>query len=217
MDNPHAEPRLETIDLVLAANEERVLSIHGTFYDIQEATGAIQVKIEGQYGARMEKGLGYAAPQGQGYTRLHIQDLSGAPNTVRVAYGEGEFHDRRTTVSGSVSISGAVTLGGTLPAFAAVPTVKASVAANIDDAADVALNNGAETSLGAAPAGTRERIIVANPANTVNIRIGKTGQVGAARGALLQPGQSMTIGGSATVYAYAAAAAQSVSQAFVVD
>lgn len=206
----HINPRLETLDLVLAANEARPLQIHGSFFDVVEATAAVEIKIEGQYGARMEKGLGYEAPAGQGFVRLIVRDLSGAPNTVRIAYGEGAFHDRRTNISGSVSIGGALPAGTN-------SIGKLNVPASVDDAADVALNNGAETSLGAAPANTRERIVVSNAANTVAIRIGKTGTVGAARGVELQPGQSITLNTSGTPFAFAAAAGQTVSQTFVVD
>lgn len=203
-------PRLETAPLQLAANETRVLALDGDFFDVVEATGAIEVAIDGVYVARLEKGLGWEAPLGQqGFTRLHVRDLTGAPNTVRIAYGVGAFHDRRTNISGSVSLSGALPAGTNSIGRLNSP-------ASVDDAADVALNNGAETSLGAAPANTKYRVIVADPANTVDIRIGKTGQVGAARGALLQPGATLTIEGTATPYAYAGAAGQKVSQLFVV-
>lgn len=81
----------------------------------------------------------------------------------------------------------------------------------IDDAADVTLNNGSETSIVGSDSTRREAIITADPANTVNIRIGKTGQVGASRGALLQPGQSITLATTAAIYGYAAATSQVVS------
>lgn len=81
----------------------------------------------------------------------------------------------------------------------------------IDDLADITLNNGSETSLVAVDATRVEAIIVADPANTVAIRIGKTGQVGASRGAKLQPGQSITLNTSAAIYGYAGAASQVVS------
>ena len=81
----------------------------------------------------------------------------------------------------------------------------------IDDLADITLNNGSETSLVAVDTTRVEAIIVAGTANTVAIRIGKTGQVGAARGAALQPGQSITLNTSAAIYGYASAASQTVS------
>lgn len=81
----------------------------------------------------------------------------------------------------------------------------------IDDLADITLNNGSETSLVAVDTTRVEAIIVAGTTNTVAIRIGKTGQVGAARGAALQPGQSITLNTSAAIYGYAGAASQTVS------
>lgn len=97
--------------------------------------------------------------------------------------------------------------------FSATP----SKSANIDDAADITLNNGAETTIVAANATTREVIIVADPANTLSIRIGKTAQVGAARGALLGPGASLTLTTSAQICGWATAAGQKVSILIVKD
>lgn len=220
-------PRLQTVDLVLAANEERVLALDADFFDVQEATGAVEVKLDGQYAARLEKGLGWEAPRDErGFARLHVRDVSGAPNTVRIAYGVGAFHDRRTTVSGAVSLAGAIPAGNNNIGDVDVASIaagtnsigKLNTPASVDDAADITLNNGSQTSLGAAPAGTRFRVIVADPANTVDIRIGAMGGgLSATRGALLQPGQSITLNTSATVGAFAAAAGQKISQAFVVD
>lgn len=193
---PQQSPRLYTFDLVLTANQRVTLPLHSEFLYIQEATGAINVYVGSDNNkARLAAGLQYRCPPGQAFERFDIEDASGAGNTIRISYGFGEFEDNRLTLSGGVTI--------------AVP-------ANIDDAADVTLNNGAETSLGAAPANTKTRMIVADPANTVNIRIGKTGQVGAARGALLQPGQSMVLDGSMTPFGFAGAAGQKVSQLFLV-
>lgn len=197
-ENPHKEPRLETVQIVLPASGRTTLAVHGAFVHILAATGEFNLYINNNTrAARLAQGLKYRAPEGYAFTVLTFEDLTGAANTIRFAYGEGDFIDDRTSIGGPIA-------------------TQEVVAANIDDAADVALNNGAETGLGAAPANARARIIVADPANTVNIRIGKTGQVAAARGALLQPGQSLVWPGSAQPFAFAGAAGQSVSQAFLV-
>lgn len=204
-DNPHIDPRLETLDLILAASGRATLAVHGSFVHVLAATGEFNLYINNSTrAARLNQSLKYRAPAGKGFTVLTFEDLTGAQNTIRIAYGEGDFFDDRTSISGGVAISGTV-------------ATQEAVPANVDDAADVTLNNGAETALGAAPANTRARVVVADPANTVNIRLGKTGQVGAARGALLQPGQSLIWPGSAQLYAYAAAAGQKVSQSFLVE
>jgi hypothetical protein len=194
------EPRAETVKIPLGASARVTQWLVGGFFTIVEATGDVNVYVEGRYKLQLAKGMGYRAAPGQQFSRLDFEDASGAANTVEIIYGAGDIADNRSTISGAVDIS-----GGSL-----------DVPAGIDDAADVALNNAAETSLGDAPDGTVERIVVSDPVNTENIRIGKTGQVGAARGVLLQPGQSITISGSATPYAYAGAAGQKVSQVFVV-
>ena len=88
--------------------------------------------------------------------------------------------------------------------------------ANVDDAADITLTSGAETTLGAAPAGATARLLSSKAANTVNIRIGKTGQVGASRGLELVPGAAVVWPGTATLYGYAGSTGQIVTQSFVV-
>lgn len=92
-----------------------------------------------------------------------------------------------------------------------------SKSATIDDLADVTLNNGSETSLVGSDNTRREAIIVASVTNTVAIRIGKTGQVGAARGAALLPGQSIVLSTTAAIYGYAGAASQIVSITLLKD
>lgn len=203
-ENPHVDPRLETVEIIVQANARTTLAVHGSFVHILAATGEFNLYINNATrAARLQQSLKYRAPAGKGFTVLTFEDLTGAANTIRFAYGEGDFFDDRTSISGGVTISGTV-------------ATQEAVPANVDDAADVTLNNGAETALGAAPANARARVLVSDPANTVNVRIGKTGQVGAARGALLQPGQSLIWPGSAQLYAYAAAAGQKISQTFVV-
>lgn len=100
---------------------------------------------------------------------------------------------------------------------AVVEATAISKSSTVDDAADVTLTNGAETVLLASDATRREAVIVADPANTVDLRIGKTGQVGAARGARLQPGQMISVPTTAAIYGYASAAAQKVSLLILKD
>ena len=95
--------------------------------------------------------------------------------------------------------------------------IPVSKSATIDDIADVTLNNGSETSLVAVDTTRREAIIVADTGNTVAIRIGKTGQVGAARGVALQPGQPIVLSTTAAIYGYAGAASQKVSITLLKD
>lgn len=87
----------------------------------------------------------------------------------------------------------------------------------LDDAADVTLTNGAQTQILASVAARRAAIIIADPANTVNIRIGKIGQVGAARGGLLEPGASITLETTDQIYGFASAASQKVSIVLLKD
>jgi hypothetical protein len=87
----------------------------------------------------------------------------------------------------------------------------------IDDAADVTLSTGAETVVSAADAGRRELIVTALLTNTVEIRLGKTGQVSASRGQPLQPGQSAVLATTAAVYGFCATASQKVAVLILKD
>lgn len=84
------------------------------------------------------------------------------------------------------------------------------VGGDITSFEDVALNNGAITTVLAANALRRSVLLVADPANSVNIRVGGS-TTAATTGAELQPGQAISIPASGGVYAYAGAAGQSVS------
>ncbi len=202
-----ATPRLITFDITLAANGRVPLALTGDFLFVLEATGPFNLHLGQEYRAKMEKGLKYRTPPGQRFSIFDVEDLSGAPNVIRFAYGEGDFDDSRLTIVG-----GAIALDApTIAAIEAALRVPLTRAVSIDDANDVTLNNGAQTLLLSADAPRRRAIVVSDPANTVKNRIGKNGTGGAARGALLQPGPSITLNTSAAIYAYAGAAAQKVS------
>lgn len=100
---------------------------------------------------------------------------------------------------------------------AGLPPTGAGKSTTLDDLADITLTNGGETLLVAADATRREAIMVADTANTVAIRIGKTGQVGAARGVPLQPGQPIVLTTTAAIYGFAGAAGQKVAITLIKD
>jgi hypothetical protein len=122
---------------------------------------------------------------------------------------------------GKVPNNGQKVMTGSLPVVvasdqSAVP-VAATRSASFEDVADVTLNNGAETLILAADGARREAILVSDPANTANLRLGKTGTVDATNGALLQPGGAVVISSGAAIYGYAGAAAQKLSISVVKD
>lgn len=174
---------------------------HHSFRVLSLTSGAsLSVQFEG--GGKTSfigAGVGLEHVDGEGrpiaYRKARLYNDGGTSLNVTVGLSIGKIQDNRFTTSGTI-------------------TTQESKGATIQDTADVTLNNGSETLLLAAFSSRRVAYIVADPANTVNIRIGKTGTVGAARGALLQPGQTMTISGSAyngAIYGYAGAAGQKVS------
>jgi hypothetical protein len=91
-----------------------------------------------------------------------------------------------------------------------------ALSATFTDIADVTLETNAISTLVAADTTRREAIIVADPANTANIRVGGA-TVTAARGALLQPGGSIIVTSTAIIHGWAVPASQKVSVSLVKD
>lgn len=200
-------PRLFTLDVTLLATERKTLPLNGEFLYVLEATGAFNVYLNQEYRARLEKGLKYRVPPGEKFTVIDIEDVSGAGNTLRLAYGAGDFDDNRLTlVAGAALALDAATIASL--------KAKATV---LGDAADVTLGAAAATAILALDATRRRATIVSDPANTVSIRIGSQANVGAARGALIQPGQSIDVIATAAIWGYAAIAGQKVSIMYEAD
>lgn len=87
-------------DFRMAANGSFTLLVEGSFYRIQSATGAVEVRRDGG------SGIGPIFP-GQGerdenFTRLTIVDKSGQPNVGFIVVSDGTFVDDR--ISGEVSV-----------------------------------------------------------------------------------------------------------------
>ena len=100
---------------------------------------------------------------------------------------------------------------------AAGDSTPALKAATIADAVDVTLTAATATAILAADATRREAIIVADPANTANIRIGLLATVAVDHGAVLQPGASITLTTTAAIAGFATPAGQKVSIALIKD
>lgn len=191
-----SQPNLKSKTYVVPANGTVKVDQPGTFIMRQDSGtgGVITLRWGNGASNRFDAGDGYVLNKTDRFQEFFLDNGSGANVSVTLAVGDGEVR-----VAGNVAIIGT----------AAVAQTKG---ATIQDTADVTLTNGAETQLLAAFATRRTAYIVADPANTVNIRIGKTGTIGAARGAILQPGQTITLDNyTGSIYGYAGAASQKVS------
>lgn len=155
---------------------EIIISTSGHYLVCLDATAAFEVGVDGSRGQFLESGLGFFMPQGEEFQRVIVTNTSGAPNTIKLAIGRGNFKDSRLSLTGKVGLT---------------------VAANIDDSADTAIANAVQTAI-AGSVNQREIIIQADPGNTGNLRVAASA-VGS-RGAWLQPGQSIALATAATVY-----------------
>jgi hypothetical protein len=188
-----------TPSLVIPANGVLPLPFSGTFLvnlSSTMAAGTLKITIDGGQESRFDAYDAFEALQGTQFSNLVIRNTTGASITFTLGVANGKISTANaTTIVGNVSVA---LIKGT----------------TIQDTPDVTLTNGAETLLLAAFATRRSATIVSDPANTVNIRIGKTGTVGAARGPLLAPGQTFQLQDgeyTGAIYGYAAAAGQKVS------
>ncbi len=85
--------------LALAANQAQVLLVEGGFYKILSATGPVSVSREG---GSIINPMRVGQGERLRFTRLTIQDVSGAANTVEVIIADESFVDDR--ISGEVSV-----------------------------------------------------------------------------------------------------------------
>lgn len=176
---PQQAPRLYTFDLVLTANQRVTLPLHSEFLYIQEATGAINVYVGSDNNkARLAAGLQYRCPPGQAFERFDIEDASGAGNTIRIAYGFGEFEDNRLALASGASIAVAANSG-------IATTADAALAAGVLSAIVAAKNN-------------RRSIALKNVGANV-CRVGDAVNTAAGRGHELQPGESIVLTTTAAI------------------
>lgn len=190
------KPNLKTKPFVIPASGSVKVGIGGNFIKCLTSTGTdgdILLSFEGGATTKFDVLDKYKFEQNDSFSSFTLENQTAGAITMQIIVGFGDVD-----TGGEVSVSGNV-------------TTLETAANGVGTVADVALNNGAQTLILAADATRTVAIIVADPANTVNIRLGDNGNVGAARGAMLQIGQAYEYKSTAALYAYAGAAAQSVS------
>jgi hypothetical protein len=135
---------------------------------------------------RFDSGQPIPLMQGQGmsisYSEFSISSATGQAVTVFAGYGQ--MSDSRANLVATFN----VTVGA---------------GASIDDGADVATVSGSASLLLPVDL-TRKTAIICNPTtNTVSVRVGSS-SVGAAKGVILEPGESLEYPTTAAIYAYQA-------------
>jgi hypothetical protein len=180
--------QLASIAVNVPANGEIALNITGQFLSVTEASSSdFDIALgDDAVWIVFDKGIRYALPNGERFSRVRFRDRSGATNTLRVYYGDGLFDDNRVSISGSVVIGAAVEI--------ATPTT-------VTTTADQSVPNAVATQVLAANAG-RKLAIVQNK-GTAAIRVGDS-NVAAARGVELASGASWEVATTAALYVYQA-------------
>lgn len=157
-------------------------------YD-RETSGAadpvVEVKAHGGSGGTWTMRPGQSCKLPEAAAAFSVANKTGVSAITGVLkIGEGDFSDSSVT--------------GTVTSIPAKPTT-------IDTVADVALNAGAATQILAADTARRAALISNLAANLNAIRVGDS-NVAAARGAQVQPGQTITIEGTEAIFGFDAAA-----------
>jgi len=174
-----------TIKRTIAANQSTEVSVEGQYVFMKSTTALVTAEVNGRR-VELESGDSIETAPFKGF---HVFNDNASAVTLVMVVGTGAF--KRTAVTGAVDVNRP---------------------SNFDGVADKALNNGSETVVLAADS-TRASVTLSSiTANTVEIRVGGDGSVGAAQGTPLQPGESITIswdmGAAGGISAYCAAASQ---------
>lgn len=164
----------EKLDYSLQANEGLSLDVTGGFIRVLSATGAVRIGVDDYTPVEIPVGVGYRVPNG--FTRIRIEDASGAVNAIEIAVGVELVTDDRLTASATLTVD--VVENGTLAG--------STLTAILTTATEVI----------AALAGRKQLIISADPSNTDNLTVEDS--AGNLFG-WLQPGQSVTLETSAEV------------------
>lgn len=167
-----------TYEEVLAANGERTVHTTGRYVAFLEQSGAFAVALDDGAFSEFEAGLTALLPGDERFKTVRLRDLSGAQNTVKFNTGFGDIRDARLVVPSGLDVS---------------------VSTDLENIADVAVGAGLTVQLAAANLSRRELIVTSPNTAVGEVRIGRTGGVGAASGILLQPGGAVVLATSARV------------------
>jgi len=176
-----SQPAMRLYEYALAANGQVWLDIDGDYLACLDATGAFQMRLDGNPFTDFSAGLKVKASPGTKFTQVQLKDTSGGANVISFIVGYGDFEDARLTLTGAVSLANS---------------------ANLVTAADVALGAAVATVIAAAST-TRREILIHNNTGAA-IRVGDA-NVAAARGVQIAAGAVLTLATGAAVYGYSVA------------
>ncbi len=186
--------KVRTINLAVAHGTPHRIDMGGNFIWVVNAS-SLAATCQLFLGDASLSGSGF--PIGQGFfmrgirfSRVFITNLAQAGESLTLLYG--------------VDMSDTVSIENPSIAYSSVTTSKATVFDTVADVAVVAAAAAAQ--ILAANAARRAAIICSLAANAQIVRIGDT-NTGAARGAELSPGESITIETTEAIYAYTGAGA----------
>lgn len=179
------------------AGSEGGITARGSFVRIKEASGPVRLRAvdaKGETVADLEVSAGVRFQLPVMFVQLRIENQGSAQVTVVLTAGDGSADD--SSVTGSLSID------------------KSQI---ITTAADVSVAATATAIIAAANTLRREILITNLSSNTAAFRIGDS-NAGAARGAEVLPGSTITLTTAAAVYAYnPSAGAESLAVVEVLD
>lgn len=190
---------LNTKNVTIPANGSLDVSMSGSVIKCLTSTGAagaIVISMDGGSDSLFDVLCRYRFGD-KNFSGFSLRNTTGADVTLKIYVGDGDLD-----TGGDVTISGTVQTKGLQPD-------------GTGTIADVTLGTGAVTAILPALAGRVEAVVVSDPTNVANIRMGDQANVGASRGALVQPGQPYTHKGEGALYGYTATAAQKVSGTYV--
>ena len=89
----------------LAANGEQVIDVNGRYIVGIEANGAFDIAVDDGPYSRFFNGAKALLPEDESFTKIRVRDRSGAPNSVVLQVGYGDFTDGRLQVSGVLRVA----------------------------------------------------------------------------------------------------------------
>lgn len=165
------------IQVTIQPGEQTTINRLASFVTCLAATGAFQVRIDGEPATDFEKGLTYTPPAG--LQQVEIINTSGTALTVALGFGLGNIQDSRLSISGEINTSEAMPDNFTSGAVKVCPS-------------------GAVTPIALANPLRREIVLVSEGAAAVRV-VGNAAAV-AGDGLPLGAAQSLTLQTSAAVY-----------------
>ena len=195
-----SNPRMKTTQHIVKAGGALTVAAGGPFIlNVSSTAGDGELTVRLGDGDKLffDAGANYEFTDAEAFDSITLVNSGASDATVMVAVGRG-----KVGVSSQAQITNTVAVAQTK-------------SAKLNDAADVNAPNGSAGTLLAANTARRKVILVSDPANTANARIGAAPT--ATRGALLQPGQSIELETTAAIKGWGIGATVSISMTWTED